>query len=103
MAEIVNLATAPAAFAELLRRMTREELLGQQLVQRGALHAVEHLLSIGPNRKNAEAMVSSLFDCLALIEAISRDRGINLIGYEPPDDEASPPTTTTTDTKDSQP
>ncbi len=48
------------AFAKELRAMADEQLLAQQFVQQGAVHALSTLLKIGCTESNAVDMLASL-------------------------------------------
>lgn len=79
---------AVAAWKARLHTMSREGMLAQQICQRGAVHALEHLIVAGPTMENARAMLASLHDGLAAIEEAGRMRGMGLMDYEAPDEAA---------------
>uniref|UniRef100_A0A193SD04 Uncharacterized protein n=1 Tax=biofilter metagenome TaxID=1070537 RepID=A0A193SD04_9ZZZZ len=87
MAAIENAATSPETLAEWrasLQSMHRSELLAQQLIQRGAEHALANLQDIGATTENCAAMLSSAREGLIEIHAAAFARGIELIGYDHP-------------------
>lgn len=57
--EEISAQGAPA-FSKELRAMADEQLLAQQLVQQGAVHALSTLLKIGCTESNAADMLASL-------------------------------------------
>lgn len=84
MAVIENAAASPGALAKwraAMRTMDRAELLAQQLVQRGAEHALADLQRIGPTPENCAAMLASLREGLMEIHAVANERGIPLVSY----------------------
>jgi|GEM_PF-2696574 len=92
MAVIENAATSPkalAAWRASMRKMDRAELLGQQLVQRGAEHALAELQRIGVTTKNCADMLASLREGLLEIHAVAAERGIALADYSAPDPETT--------------
>jgi len=61
MASIEELSQqGPSAFVEQLREMQDEQLLAQQFVQQGAVHALSTLLKIGCTESNVAEMLASL-------------------------------------------
>lgn len=80
MAVIENVMSRDAAIA-YLKHVDRGGLIGTQLVQRGALHAVEFLLQKGCSAEIAEVMKVQLVDQLMVIHGIARERGIELVSY----------------------
>lgn len=88
MAVIENAAASPAALAawrESLQSMGRTELMAQQLVQRGAEHALKELQRIGVTPEHCAAMLTSSREGLMLIHKVAAARGIVLVGYQDPD------------------
>ena len=84
MAVIENAATSPAALSQWrasMRGMDRAELMAQQLVQRGAEHALAELQRIGPTPENCTAMLASIREGLIEIHAAATERGILLVDY----------------------
>lgn len=55
---------------EALKSADYGELVAQEITQRGAIHALEHLVEHGFTRENAEAMLKSLRENLVYIEAV---------------------------------
>lgn len=53
-------AEGPEAFAKELRAMPIEQLMAQQLVQQGAVHALSTLLKVGCTESNVADMLASL-------------------------------------------
>ena len=58
-----------------LEPMDEPELMAQQIVQRGAMHALETLVEIGCTEQNAQDMLASLRSNMLVIEAVARDKG----------------------------
>ena len=85
MAVIENMA-GPEALAEwrqAMTQMSQGELMAQQMVQRGAEHALSHLISIGATPEAAEQMLASVRSGLLVIHEVAHARHIDLIGYQP--------------------
>lgn len=61
--------------ATLFTDMTEEQLLAQDLVQQGAIHAVSFLLKRGCNKKTATDMLVSMRENARLIRAEADRRG----------------------------
>ena len=80
-----------ATWFKKFESMSRGELLGQQLVQRGAENALVELQKLGVTAKNCQNMLDSLRHALMTLEEAAAKRGIILIGYDDPDEEAAPP------------
>lgn len=59
-----------------LREMDDTELLAQEILQKGCLHAVTHLLRVGVNEANANAMQRDLGEGAEAIAAECRRRGL---------------------------
>lgn len=84
MAVIENAATSPKALAEwreAMLGMDRGELIAQQLVQRGAEHALAELQRIGVTAENCAAMLTSCREGLIAMHSVAAERGIQLLGY----------------------
>lgn len=60
---------------EALKSAGDSELVAQEIVQRGAINALETILRRGFTRGNARAMLGSLRENLAYIEALRADKG----------------------------
>jgi hypothetical protein len=73
MATIEN--TAPSELARTLRAMDDSQLLAQDFVQQGAIHAVGHLLAIGCTEANASEMLRSLRHNAAAVREEAARRG----------------------------
>lgn len=87
MAAIENAATSPEALASWkasMRTMTREEMIAQQLVQRGAEHALASLQAHGVTAANCAGMLTSLREGLIAIHEVANERGIQLMSYGAP-------------------
>lgn len=87
MAVIENAATSPevlASWKASMRTMKREELIAQQLVQRGAEHALSSLREAGVTAENCTAMLTSLREGLIAIHEVANERGIQLVDYAAP-------------------
>ena len=92
MAVIENAATSPeavAAWKASMQTMDRAELMAQQLVQRGAEHALASLQEIGVTPSNCAHMITSLREGLFAIHEVASERGIELVDYKAPDDRAA--------------
>ncbi|WP_428146010.1 hypothetical protein [Delftia acidovorans] len=88
MAVIENAAASPTALAawrKSLQSMDRSELMAQQLVQRGAEHALQELQRLGVTPEHCAAMLASSREGLMLIHEVAASRGIALMGYQDPD------------------
>lgn len=88
MAVIENAAASPAAlnaWRKSMQTMDRSELMAQQMVQRGAEHALQELQRLGVTPDNCAAMLVSLREGLMLIHEVAAARGIVLMGYQDPD------------------
>lgn len=88
MAVIENAAASPealAAWREDMQSMTRSELIAQQLVQRGAEHALATLQTEGVTPENCAAMLATAREALMLTHEVAAARGIQLMGYQDPD------------------
>lgn len=73
MATIENLTHGDLpAFLETL---DETELIGQQLVQQGAIHAVQFLLQHGCDPAIAGAMLASLQNCMAQVTEVAERKG----------------------------
>lgn len=83
MAVIENASSpeAVAAWEASLRVLTEGELMGQQLCQRGAEHALAELQKIGVTPENCQAMLDSLRHGLIVIHEVAHGRGIELVSY----------------------
>ena len=87
MASIENAAASPESLAQWrdsLKSMSRSELLTQQLVQRGAEHALENLQKIGITPENCSAMLAGVQEGLMEIHAAAIARGFGFLDYEAP-------------------
>ncbi|WP_245785346.1 hypothetical protein [Paracidovorax wautersii] len=61
MASIEEISSqGPSAFVNQLREMEDEQLLAQQFVQQGAVHALSTLLKVGCTESNVAEMLASL-------------------------------------------
>lgn len=92
MAVLENAATSPetlAAWKASMHTMTPGELMAQQLVQRGAEHALAALQNFGVTAENCASMLTSTRDGLFAIHEVANARGIQLMSYGAPDEGAS--------------
>jgi hypothetical protein len=64
--------------------MDRAELIAQQLVQRGAEHALAELQRLGVTAENCAAMLISIREGLIEVHAAAAERGIHLLDYSSP-------------------
>lgn len=74
MAEIHN-PQDPQAFVAELRAMEDSQLLAQNFVQQGAIHAVSFLLHYGCTEENAADMLASLRENAGRVRAEAARRG----------------------------
>lgn len=86
MAVIENMAgsAAIATWRDAMAKMDRGELMAQQLVQRGAEHALQHLITLGVTPTNAADMLASVRSGLMVIHEVASERHIDLVGYQQP-------------------
>lgn len=84
MAVIENMATAEAQaeWRVAMETMSHGELMAQQLVQRGAEHALAWLVGEGATPERAASMLASVRSGLVVIHEVAHKRGIDLIGYQ---------------------
>lgn len=85
MATIENAAASPEALANWrasMRDMGHAELMAQQLVQRGAEHALTELQKLGATPENCAAMLASIREGLIEVHAAAFERGIPLVSYD---------------------
>lgn len=85
MAEIINMGSDPVGLRKSLEEMDRACLIAQQLVQRGAIHAIDALIAAGVTAENAVAMKESLANYLMVIHEVANRKGIILIDYQSPE------------------
>lgn len=84
MAEIrAHSGTIEQAAAEIAQ-LEDANLQAQELVQKGALHAMRTLMAIGPTAKNAQDMLNSLEVYALIIQAECFKRGLTVIHVEIP-------------------
>lgn len=79
--EYPNLAAGLEHQKTRLKTMIDGELIGQELVQKGAMHAVQTLLRIGVTEENAKAMLESLSQYGQVISAECRRRGLPVVEH----------------------
>ena len=65
-----------------LEPMDESELMAQQIVQQGAMHALETLVAHGCNEQTAQDMLASLRSNMLVIEAVARDKGFTRLFAE---------------------
>lgn len=73
--EIYNEAGQAPAMAAMFRAMPDAQLLAQDLVQQGAIHAVSFLLQHGCSEQTAIEMLASLRESAGLVREEARRRG----------------------------
>lgn len=78
MAEITTLPDSADLRAHCIG-LSDSELLAQQLVQQGAVHALTTLISLGCNEANAAAMLASLNENDRMIADVAKARGVSLL------------------------
>jgi hypothetical protein len=93
MAVVENAAASPEALARWrasMRSMDHAELMAQQLVQRGAEHALAELQKIGATPENCAAMLTRIREALFEVHAVATERGIPLVDYSAPKTAGAP-------------
>lgn len=68
--------TKTEEFIRELRTMDDSQLVAQQLIQQGAVHAVAWLLRHGPNEQTATSMLASLRENMGLVREEANRRGL---------------------------
>jgi hypothetical protein len=66
----------PAQLQATLEAMDEPQLIGQGLVQQGAVHAISYLIKIGCTEENAAVMLASLRSQGKLVTAEAARRGL---------------------------
>ncbi|KFX64230.1 hypothetical protein KBK24_0121555 [Burkholderia sp. K24] len=84
MAAIENINDWDSAHAGILR-MDGPTLIAQHLVQRGAIHAVERALELGPTESTLREMLANLQAFKAFVEQTAASKGVDLISEESPE------------------
>ena len=79
--ENANSPEAVALWFAKFKTMDRNELLAQQICQRGAEHALEELQKLGVTPENCQAMLDSLRHALITLHEAATARGIDLLSY----------------------
>jgi hypothetical protein len=79
MAAIEDFARTSENLRATLEPMDEPELMAQQIVQQGAVHALETLLTHGCTEQVAQDMLASLRSNMLVIEAVARDKGYTLL------------------------
>jgi len=79
--DVLNTAEAWSAWTKEMRGMSSAELIAQQLVQRGAEHALAELMKAGATPERCEAMLASVRNGLHEIHVAAHERGITLVSY----------------------
>lgn len=80
MASIEN--STPTDFGPHCRAMDEPGLMAQQLVQQGAIHALETLLMHGCTEQTVQDMLASLRSNMLVIEAVAREKGFKRLFAE---------------------
>jgi hypothetical protein len=75
MAHIEDIARTGEGLRTTLEAMDEPELVAQQIVQQGAMHALTTLLAHGCFEQTAQDMLASLRSNMLVIEAVARDKG----------------------------
>lgn len=65
-----------------LEPMDESELMAQQIVQQGAMHALETLLTHGCTEQTVQDMLASLRSNMLVIETVARDKGFTRLFAE---------------------
>ncbi|PRZ56610.1 hypothetical protein BX589_101260 [Paraburkholderia fungorum] len=84
MAAIENITDWDSAHAGILQ-MDAQTLIAQHLVQRGAIHAVERALELGPSETTLREMLANLQTFKEFVEQTAASKGVNLISEEGPE------------------
>ncbi|KPD17239.1 hypothetical protein ADM96_20205 [Burkholderia sp. ST111] len=84
MAAIENINDWDSAHAGILQ-MDGPTLIAQHLVQRGAIHAVERALELGPSESTLREMLANLQAFKEFVEQTAADKGVDLISEEGPE------------------
>lgn len=80
MATIENMRTAqPAQIERDMRAMDSATLQAQELVQKGAMHALKELQAMGVSEANVRLMLESLERCGKIVTAEVRRRGLAVV------------------------
>jgi hypothetical protein len=83
MAAIANINDWDSAHAGILQ-MDEPTLIAQHLVQRGAIHAVERALELGPSESTLREMLANLQAFKEFVEQTAAAKGVDLISEEGP-------------------
>lgn len=80
MATIENMRTAqPAQIERDMRALDNATLQAQELVQKGAIHALRELQAMGVNEANVRLMLESLERCGKIVTQEVRRRGLAVV------------------------
>lgn len=80
MAKIENMRTAqPAQVERDMRALDNATLQAQELVQKGAIHALRELQAMGITEQNVTAMLESLERLGKIVSAEVRRRGLAVV------------------------
>lgn len=87
MASLSNMRHAqPAQVERDMRAMDDATLQAQELVQKGAIHALTELVQMGISPENVNAMLESLEKLGAIVSAECKRRGLAVVDFEAADD-----------------
>jgi hypothetical protein len=81
MATLENVAS-PEAFLALIRAMDQQQLMAQQLVQKGAIDALEFLLHWEAGNAVAASMLADLYRGMTAIHEVVQERAFELVQFE---------------------
>jgi CTP-dependent riboflavin kinase len=71
----IKAAKSQEQLAKHIKALSDEQLIGQELVQQGAIHAVTHLLNDGCSEATARNMLHSLRESADIVRAEAERRG----------------------------
>lgn len=85
MAHIEDISGTGESLRAALHGMEEPELLAQQIIQQGAMHALETLLAHGCTEQVAQDMLASLRSNMLVIEAVAKENGFTRLFAETDD------------------
>lgn len=87
MATLTNMRHAMPAHVERdMRTMDDATLQAQELVQKGAIHALRELVAMGISQENVNAMLDSLEKLGRIVSAEVKRRGLAVVDIDAEDD-----------------
>ncbi|MBN3851964.1 hypothetical protein G3N59_01100 [Paraburkholderia sp. Ac-20340] len=82
MAKLLNAAGSVADVSATFEAMSTEELIATDLVQRGAIDALEKLMEFGVSLQTVDEMLTSARFGRQLLRSVAVDRGVRLVNEE---------------------